>query len=128
VSALSPIVRHVVEGFIDSLQSTGEGVLPIVLMLQPELSTRGIAENDAEFARRERRQSTAEKWFFRTIEAALRDAIGTILDRAAYAAVSGGAGLRRRRVKDNTVMAAGGRTSLRNGTSATPRATCLERK
>src|SRR4051794_14506141 len=54
--ALSPIVHQVVEGFMDSLQSTGEGVLPIVLLLQPELSTHGIAESDAEFARRGRRQ------------------------------------------------------------------------
>jgi hypothetical protein len=125
LNVLSPIVHQVVEGFMDLLQSTGEGVLPIVLVLQPELSTSGIAESDAEFVRRGRRQSTAEKRFFRTIEAALRDAMGTILDRAAHAAVRGGAGLRRRReIKDKTVMAAGGRTSPRKAHLLHPRATC----
>jgi hypothetical protein len=97
---------------MDSLQSAGEGVLPIVLALQPELSTLDIPESDAEFARRERCQSAAERRFFRTIEAALRDALGTILARAAHAAINSGAALRRRREsKDKTVMAAGGRTS-----------------
>ena len=125
LNALSPIVHEVVDGFMDSLQSTGEGVLPIVLVLQPELSTRGIAESDAEFARRGRRQSAAEKRFFRTIEVALRDAMGTILGRAALAVVSGGAGLRRRREnKGETVMAAGGRTSPRKAHLLQPRATC----
>jgi hypothetical protein len=104
---------------MDSLQSAGEGVLPIVLMLQPELSTRGIAESDAEFARRGRRQSAAEKRFFRTIEVALRDALGAILDRAAHAAITGNAGLRgRRERKDKTVMAVGGRISPRKATTA----------
>src|SRR4051794_20587378 len=64
LKALSPVVHQVVEGFMDSLQSTGEGVLPIVLMLRPELSTLGIPEGDAEFARRGRRQTAAEKRFF----------------------------------------------------------------
>lgn len=115
LNAISPIVHQVVEGFMDSLQSTGEGVLPIVLALQPELSTLGIPESDAEFARRERRQSAAEKRFFKTIEATLRDAIGTILGRAAHAAISSGDGLRRRREsKEKNIMAAGGRTSFSN--------------
>jgi hypothetical protein len=123
--ALSPIVHQVVEGFMDSLQSTGEGVLPIVLILRPELSTLGIPESDAEFARRGRRQTAAEKRFFRTIEAALRDAMGTILDHAAHAAISGRDGLRKRReTKDKTVMAAGGRTSTRKAHLHPPRATC----
>ena len=114
VKALSPIVHQVVDGFMDSLQSTGEGVLPIVLVLQPELSTSGVAESDAEFARRERRQTAAERRFFRTIEAALRGAMETVLSRAAYAAITGDAGpSRRREIKDRTVMAAGGRTSPR---------------
>src|SRR4051794_35802910 len=111
---LSPIVHQVIEGFMESLQSTGEGVLPIVLLLQPELSTHGIAESDAEFARRGRRQSAAERRFFRTIEAALRDAVETILDRATRAA------MKRRTSKDGNFMAAGGRPHL-NGTP-TPRA------
>jgi hypothetical protein len=125
LNALSPIVHQVLEGFMDSLQSTGEGVLPIVLVLQPELSTCGIPESDAEFARRGRRQAAAEERFFRTIEAALRNALGTILDRAAYAAISSGDGLRKRReTKDKTVMAAGGRTSTRKAHLHLPRATC----
>jgi len=120
VNSLSPIVHRVVDGFMDSLQSAGEGVLPIVLMLQPELSTHGVAESDVEFARRGRRQSAAEKRFFRTIEAAIRDALGTILDRAAHAAISGGcAGSHgRRERKDKTVMAVGGRISPRKATTA----------
>jgi len=81
--ALSSTIRHVVDGCIDSLQSNGEGVLPILLVLQPDLSTRGIPESDAEFARRGRRQSAAERRFFRTIEAALRESLGTILEHAA---------------------------------------------
>jgi hypothetical protein len=125
LEALPSTVHQVVEGFIDSLQSTGEGVLPIVLILQPELSTCGIPESDAEIARRGRRQSAAEKRFFRTIEPALRDALGTILDRAAHAAISSGDGLRKRReTKDKTVMAAGGRTSTRKAHLHLPRATC----
>jgi hypothetical protein len=114
LNALSPIIHQVVEGFMDSLQSAGEGVLPIVLALRPELSTRGVRESDAEFVRRERRQSAAEKQFFRTMEAAIREAIGIVLVRAAHAALSSGAGLpRRREPKDKTDMAAGGRTSPR---------------
>lgn len=125
VNALSPVVHEVVEGFMDSLRSNGEGVLPIVLALQPELSTRGIAESDTEFAVRERRQSAAEKRFFRTIEAALRDAMGTILNCAARAAIKGGTELRRRRsAKDKTVMAADGRTSARKAHLLLPRANC----
>jgi hypothetical protein len=127
LNALPRIVHQVVEGFVESMQSNGEGVLPIVLVLQPELSTRGIPESDAEFARRGRRQSAAEKRFFRTIEPALRDALGTILDRAAHAAISSGDGLRkrkRRETKDKTVMAAGGRTSTRKAHLHLPRATC----
>jgi hypothetical protein len=115
LDTLSLLVHQVVEGFMDSLESTGEGVLPIVLALQPELSTDGIPESDAEFTRRERRKTGAEIRFFRTIEAALRDAMQTILDRAAHAA------MRRRAGKDRNVMAAGGRPHL-NGTRATPRA------
>jgi hypothetical protein len=126
LNALPRIVHQVVEGFVESMQSTGEGVLPIVLVLRPELSTRGIPESDAEFARRGRRQSAAEKRFFRTVEAALRDALGTILDRAAHAAISSsGDGLRKRReTKDKPVMAAGGRTSTRKAHLHLPRATC----
>jgi hypothetical protein len=100
---------------MDSLKSDGEGVLPIVLALQPDLSTNGIPESDAEFARRDSRQSAAERRFFRTIEATLRDALETILDRAARAAMRKIAG------KDRNLMAAGGRPHL-NGTPATPRA------
>jgi hypothetical protein len=100
---------------MDSLKSDGEGVLPIVLALQPDLSTIRIPETDAEFARRERRQSAAERRFFRTIEATLRDALETILDRAAHAE------MRRRAGKQRNLMAAGGRPHL-NGTRATPRA------
>ena len=123
--AVPRIVHRVVEGFMESLQSTGEGVLPIVLMLRPELSTLGIPESDAEFARRGRRQTAAEKRFFKTIETVLRDALGTILDRAAHAAISSRDGLRKRReTKDKTVMAAGGRTSTRKAHLHLPRATC----
>jgi hypothetical protein len=100
---------------MDSLQSTGEGVLPIILALQPDLSTLGIPESDAEFTRRERRQTAAEKRFFRTIDAALRHAMETILNSAAHAAVS------RRAGKDKPSMAAGGRPHLK-GIPATPRA------
>jgi hypothetical protein len=110
-----------------SLQSTGEGVLPIVLTLQPELSTRGLAESDAEFARRGRRQTLAEKRFFRSIETALRDAMGGILDRAAHAAMNGDEALNGgRQRKDKTVMAAGGRTSSRKAQLHLPRATYLD--
>lgn len=125
-NVLSPIVHQVVEGFMDSLRSAGEGVLPIVLVLQPELSTNGVAESDAEFARRGRRQSVAERRFFRSIEVALRDALGTILDRAAHAAIGdGNAGLRgRRERKDKTVMAAGGRISPRKAQLHLARAVC----
>jgi hypothetical protein len=71
---------------MDSLRSTGEGVLPIVLALRPELSMRGVAESDREFARRGRRQSAAEKQFFRTIEPDLREALTSVLGDAVRAA------------------------------------------
>jgi hypothetical protein len=120
-TALSLVVHQVVEGFLDALQSTGEGVLPIVLLVQPELSTDGIAESDVEFARRGRRQTAAERRFFRTIEATLRDAMETIFDGAARVAM-------RRREKDATVMAAGSRTSPRKAHLLKPRATCRNTK
>jgi hypothetical protein len=101
-----------------SLQSSGEGVTPIVLMLQPELSARGVAEYD-EFARRGRLQNVAEKQFVRIIEVALGDAIEAILDRAAHAAMSGDAALNGgRQGKDKTVMAAGGPNLIPKGTTA----------
>lgn len=79
------VIAAVVDGFIDSLQSNGEGVLPIVLALRPQLSMRGIAESDVEFARRGRRQSAAERQFFGTIEAELRQALTRILSDAVRA-------------------------------------------
>jgi hypothetical protein len=85
---LASIIAAVVDGFMDSLLSTGEGVLPIVLALRPELSMRGIAESDSEFARRGRRQSAAEKQFFRTIEPDLRQALTSILGDAVRAATN----------------------------------------
>jgi len=114
-NALSSVVHQVVGAFIDSLQATGEGVLPIVLALQPELSTHGIPESDFEFTRRGRRQTAAERRFFRTIETTLRAAMETILNRAVHAAIG------RREGKDRKLMAAGGRPHL-NGTTVTPRA------
>jgi hypothetical protein len=111
MKALTPVVHQVVDGFIDSLKSDGEGVLPIVLALQPGLSTIGILESDAEFARRGRRQSAAERRFFRTIEATLRDALERILDGAARAA------MRRRKSKERkNLMAAGAEPHLERHT------------
>jgi len=82
-SNLSPIIRGVVADFIDSLGSIGEGALPLVLAIRPELSTQDIAEDGQEFARRERLQSAAERRFFKTIEPALRAALFRVLTSAA---------------------------------------------
>jgi hypothetical protein len=67
---LSPVIQGVVAGLMDTLQSTGEGTLPLLLAIHPELSTENVAESDPEFVRRERLQSAAETRFFRTIEPA----------------------------------------------------------
>lgn len=83
---ISGVIAAVVDGFIDSLQSNGEGVLPVVLALRPQLSMRGIAESDAKFARLGRRQSAAEQQFFRTIEPKLREVLTSILGDAVRAA------------------------------------------
>jgi len=82
-NSLSPVIRSVVAGFVDSLRSTGEGALPLVLAIRPELSTQDIAEDGPEFARRERLQSAAERRFFKTIEPALRAALIRVLTPAA---------------------------------------------
>ena len=84
-NSISAVIEVVVAEFMDSLRSTGEGALPLVLALRPELPTRGVAEDDAEFARRERLQSTAERRFFRTIEPALRDALTRVFTLATRA-------------------------------------------
>src|SRR5258706_119132 len=81
-TSLSPVIRSVVADFVDSLRSTGEGALPLVLTIRPELSTQDIAEDDPEFARRERLQSAAERRFFRAIEPALRAALIRVLTLA----------------------------------------------
>jgi hypothetical protein len=80
------IIAAVVDEYMDSLRSTGEGALPIVLALRPELSMRGVPESDGEFARRGRRQNAAETRFFRAIEPDLRQALTTILGDAVRAA------------------------------------------
>jgi hypothetical protein len=67
---------------MDTLQSTGEGTLPLLLAIHPELSTENVAEHDPEFVRRERLQSAAETRFFRTIEPALRGALTHVLTAA----------------------------------------------
>jgi hypothetical protein len=80
---LAPVIRSVVAGFVDSLRSTGEGALPLVLAIRPELSTQDIAEGGQEFARRERLLSAAERRFFKTIEPPLREALVRVLTWAA---------------------------------------------
>lgn len=80
---LAPIITSVVAGFVDSLRSTGEGALPLVLAIRPELSIKSIAEDCPEFARRERLLSAAERRFFKTIEPPLRAALVRVLSSAA---------------------------------------------
>jgi hypothetical protein len=84
-NTLSPVIRSVVAGFLDSLRSTGAGALPLVLAIRPELSTQDIAEDGPEFARRERLLSAAERRFFKTIEPPLRAALVRVLISAARA-------------------------------------------
>lgn len=79
---LSPVIRSVVANFVDSLRSTGEGALPLVLAIRPELSTQDIPENGPEFARRELLLSAAERHFFKTIEPSLRAALVRVLTSA----------------------------------------------
>jgi hypothetical protein len=69
---------------MDSLRSMGEGALPLVLAIRPELSTQDIAEDDPQFARRERLQGAAERRFFKTIEPPLRAALVRVLTSAAH--------------------------------------------
>jgi hypothetical protein len=80
---LSRIIRSVVADFVDSLRSTGEGALPLVLAIRPELSTQDIPETGPEFGRRERLLSAAERRFFKTIEPSLREALVRVLTSAA---------------------------------------------
>ncbi len=80
---LSPVIRSVVADFVDSLRSTGEGALPLVLAIRPELSTQEIPENGREFVRRVRLLSAAERRFFKTIEPPLRVALVRVLTSAA---------------------------------------------
>jgi hypothetical protein len=80
---LLPVIRSVVADFVDTLRSTGEGALPLVLAIRPELSTQRIAEDRPEFARRERLLSAAERRFFKTIEPPLREALVRVLTSAA---------------------------------------------
>jgi hypothetical protein len=82
-NSLSPVIRSVVADFVDSLRSTGEGALPLVLAISPDLSTQDIAEDGPEFARRERLQSAAERRFFKRIEPPLRAALVRLLTSAA---------------------------------------------
>jgi hypothetical protein len=91
---MSAVITAVVDDYIDSLRTTGEGVLPIALALRPQLSMRGIAEGDAEFARRGRRQTAAEQQFFRAIEPELRQALTSILSNAVRAATGASRGSR----------------------------------
>lgn len=81
--SLSPVIRSVVADFVDSLRSTGEGALPLVLAIRPELSTQDLAEDGPEFARRERLLSAAERRFFKTIVPPLRAALVRVLTSAA---------------------------------------------
>ena len=76
---ISAVIEGVAAGFLDSLRSTGEGTLPLILAIRPELSTQDIAEDDPEFVRRERLQSAAERRFFKTIEPALRCVLTHVL-------------------------------------------------
>jgi len=80
---LSPVIRSVVADFVDSLRSTGEGALPLVLAIRPELSAQDIAEDSPEFARRERLLSAAERRFFKMMEPTLRVALVRVLTSAA---------------------------------------------
>jgi hypothetical protein len=82
-NSLSPVIRSVVADFVHSLRSTGEGALPLVLAICPELSTQDIAEDGPDFARRERLQSAAERRFFKRIEPPLRAALVRLLTSAA---------------------------------------------
>jgi hypothetical protein len=76
---ISAIIEGVATGFLDSLRFMGEGTLPLILAIRPELSTQDIAEDDPEFVRRERLQSAAERRFFKAIEPALRSALRHVL-------------------------------------------------
>jgi len=83
---ISAVIEGVATEFLDSLRFTGEGTLPLILALRPELSTQGIAEDDPEFVRRERLQSAAERRFFKKIEPALRGALTHVLTVACRSA------------------------------------------
>jgi hypothetical protein len=56
-NGLSSVINDVVAGFMDSLRSTGQGALPLVLAIRPERSTENVAESDPDFVRRERRRA-----------------------------------------------------------------------
>jgi hypothetical protein len=75
-------VRQVVDGLIAQMRSEGEGVLPIVLALRPELLAAGVSENDPSFDRFGRQQSAAESRFFKRVEPSLRKAITAVLSVA----------------------------------------------
>ena len=69
-------------GLIEQMRSDGEGVLPIVLALHPELLATRVGENDAAFDYIGRQQSAAELRFFRQIEPSLRKVITAVLSVA----------------------------------------------
>jgi hypothetical protein len=76
---LSSVIDDVVAGFMDSLRSTGEGALPLVLAIRPKLSMQGVGEADCESVGRESLQSAAKSRFFKAIEPALRGALTRVL-------------------------------------------------
>jgi hypothetical protein len=71
-----------VDGLVAQMQSGGEGLLPLVLALNPQLSTAGLSEDDSEFDRIGRNQSAAEMRLFKQVEPALRQTITRVLTDA----------------------------------------------
>jgi len=66
------------------MESAGDGLLPLVLALNPHLSASGLREEDPEFDRAGRAQSKAEKRFFKQIRPDLRTAIAAVLSDAIF--------------------------------------------
>jgi len=110
MKGLSNIVSGVVDGLVAQMQSGGEGLLPLVLALNPHLGADGLDEADPEFDRRGRAQSAAERRFFRQVKPALRNAITAVLTDVASKAYEHRSPAKRRHVIRAQNVRACGRT------------------
>jgi hypothetical protein len=81
-STIPNIITEVVDGLLTQMESAGDGLLPLVLALNPRLSAPGLREDDPEFDRAGRAQSAAEMRFFKEVRPALRIAIAIVLNDA----------------------------------------------